>query len=166
MPAALEAGEYVLSFRWDCKCTPQVTLMVELFMVELFMVELIMVLFMVLITMRRCNSSIYLILPRSGLFAAIYWSCRPQQLIITIIVGSKEKTLWSTTFPANHCSQLNWVKGPVKKHLKCFQIISYFYRHFILLGEGDQLSYIANGLNQSASSATQPQTIIRTFYNF
>merc|ERR1712037_863213 len=100
--------------------------------------------------------------PRSGLFAAIYWSCRPQQLIITIIVGSKEKTWGSSTFPANHCSQLNWVKGPVKKHLKWFQIISYFYRHFILLGEGDQLSYIANGLNQSASSATQPQTIIRT----
>jgi len=24
VPAALEAGEYVLSFRWDCKCTPQV----------------------------------------------------------------------------------------------------------------------------------------------
>ena len=157
MPAALEAGEYVLRFRWDCKCTPQVTLMVELFMVELFIV---------LITMRRCISSIYLILPRSGLFAAIYWSCRPQQLIITTIVGSKEKTFWSTTFPANHCSQLNWVKGPVKKHLKCFQIISYFYRHFILLGEGDQLSYIANGLNQSPSSATQPQTIITTFYNF
>ena len=26
VPASLEAGEYVLSFRWDCKCTPQVIL--------------------------------------------------------------------------------------------------------------------------------------------
>ena len=24
VPNDLEAGEYVLSFRWDCKCTPQV----------------------------------------------------------------------------------------------------------------------------------------------
>ena len=24
VPEDLEAGEYVLSFRWDCKCTPQV----------------------------------------------------------------------------------------------------------------------------------------------
>ena len=28
VPNDLEAGEYVLSFRWDCKCTPQVTVTV------------------------------------------------------------------------------------------------------------------------------------------
>ena len=28
VPASLEAGEYVLSFRWDCKCTPQVILII------------------------------------------------------------------------------------------------------------------------------------------
>merc|ERR1719341_2838428 len=51
-------------------------------------------------------------LPRSGLFAAIYWSCKPQQLIITLIVGSKVKTLLSSAFPDNHCAKLNQFKGP------------------------------------------------------
>ena len=51
--------------------------------------------------------SLYLLLPRSGLFAAIYWSCKPQQFIITQIVGSKVKTLLPSAFPVNDCNALS-----------------------------------------------------------
>ena len=41
VPATLEVGEYVLSFRWDCKCTPQVALMVVVFMVLMMVLVIV-----------------------------------------------------------------------------------------------------------------------------